>query len=95
MYNHLISSKKMGLFFNWKKIKIKDFLIILSCDWYIINIYKHWMLKINRLVYLFRETKKAKIYKKPFYEAIPHLHKPHYMDIHEGYKKRTKEEVKA
>lgn len=53
------------------------------------------MLKINRLVYLFRETKKAKIYKKPFYEAIPHLHKPHYMDIHEGYKKRTKEEVKA
>lgn len=53
------------------------------------------MLKLNRLLYSFRETKKAKIYKKPFYEAIPHLHKPHYMDIHEGYQKRTRQEVKT
>ena len=49
------------------------------------------MLNLTKIQYCFLIGKKAKIYKKPLYEAIPHLHKPHYIDIHEGYTKRTKE----
>jgi len=49
------------------------------------------MLNLSKIQYWFLIGKKAKIYKKPLYEAIPHLHKPHYIDIHEGYTKRTKE----
>lgn len=50
-------------------------------------------MKLCELSYMFRVTSKAKIYKKPFYEGIPHYHKPHYIDIHDGYAYRTKEEV--
>lgn len=47
------------------------------------------MINLHRLTCTFRVTKKAKIYKKPLYEAIPDFHKPHYIDIHDGYTKRT------
>jgi hypothetical protein len=42
---------------------------------------------------MFQIGKKAKIYKKPFSEAIPHFHKPHPIDIHDGYQYRSKEKV--
>jgi hypothetical protein len=51
------------------------------------------MLKLCELTYMLRITSKAKIYKKPLYEGIPQYHKPHYVDIHDGYTYRSKEEV--
>ena len=45
--------------------------------------------------YQFRVTRKAKIYKRPIYSGIPDYHRPHFIDIHDTYQKRTKEEVMA
>lgn len=49
------------------------------------------MIKLCQLAYGFRVTRKAKIYKRPLYSALPDFHKPHYIDIHNGYKYRSKE----
>lgn len=51
------------------------------------------MIKLKQVNFLFRFNKPRKIYKKNFYEGIPHFHKPNYVDIHDGYKYRSKEEV--
>lgn len=55
------------------------------------------MMKLGQkfINYQFRVTRKAKIYKRPIYSGIPDYHKPHFIDIHDTYQKRTKEEVMA
>lgn len=50
-------------------------------------------LGLGQLHYGFRVTRKAKIYKKPYCSGIPDYHKPHFIDIHDTYKYRNKEEV--
>lgn len=49
------------------------------------------MITLNKIKYMIQVGRKAKIYKKPLYEGIPFYHKPHYIDIHDGYKYRTKD----
>lgn len=51
------------------------------------------MITLNKIKYMIQVGRKAKIYKKPLYEGIPFYHKPHYIDIHDGYKYRTKDQV--
>lgn len=51
------------------------------------------MIRLTHLRFPIHVTRKAKIHKKPLYGGIPFYHKPHYMDIHDGYKTRSKEEV--
>lgn len=48
------------------------------------------MMKLAQISFYLHQTKKMKIYKKPLYEAIPAFHKPHYVDIHDGYKCRSR-----
>jgi len=43
--------------------------------------------------FLNRRSRQATFWKPKFYEAIPHYVKPHFIDIHDSYKLRTREEV--
>lgn len=48
------------------------------------------MINSPLIKYMVRVTSKPrKIYKKPFYDAIPKFHKPHEIDIHDGYTYRS------
>ncbi len=40
-----------------------------------------------------RTTRQARFWKPKHYDAIPHYVKPNYIDIHDSYKLRTKEEI--
>ncbi len=51
------------------------------------------MIKATQITFMIRGNKPRKIYKKPFYEAIPYFHKPHDVDIHDGYTYRKRGEV--
>ena len=42
-----------------------------------------------------RTARQARFWKPKHYDAIPHYVKPNYIDIHDSYKLRTKEEIKA
>lgn len=42
---------------------------------------------------IFKPTRKAKYYKPKFCEAMPHYLKPHFIDIHDTYTLRSKDEV--
>jgi hypothetical protein len=44
---------------------------------------------------LWRTSRKAKVHVAPVYEAIPYYYKPNFIDQHDTYTKRTKEEIKA
>jgi hypothetical protein len=51
------------------------------------------MIKLCSLSFGFGGLRRAKIYKKPLYEAIPHFQKPHFIDIHDEYQYRTRKQV--
>ena len=40
---------------------------------------------------MFKHPRKAKFYKPKFCEAMPHYLKPHFIDIHDTYKLRSKD----
>ena len=41
------------------------------------------------------KQRKTKVWKPKHYEAIPYFMKPHFIDIHDTYKLRSIDEVKA
>jgi len=54
------------------------------------------MLRLNLIRFgmaLERTSRKAKIYKPATYQAIPYYQKPIYIDPHDTYTKRSKDEV--
>lgn len=50
------------------------------------------LLRTARNTYV--KSRKCKVYVPKFYEAIPHHYKPIFIDIHDSYKPRSKEEIK-
>lgn len=52
------------------------------------------LLSITRY-HLQRTARQARFWKPTHYEAIPHYVKPHFIDIHDSYKLRTRDEVLA
>lgn len=48
------------------------------------------MFRLTQIRFSIHVTRKAKIHKKQLYGGIPFYHKPHYIDIHDGYKLRSK-----
>lgn len=51
------------------------------------------MIGATKIRFMIQGNKPRKIYKKQFYEAIPYFHKPHDVDIHDGYTYRKRSEV--